>query len=158
MTHHPLPIKLARRFVGTEHRHNPVLHAARWAIAAYEGDRLVGVVLVGNVVAKGLRHPRRAEVVRLATDGTDNACSYLYGVAARVARAMGVWSLKTYTLKDESGASLRAVGAKWEKDVPAKEWSRPSRPRTTKHRIADRQRWELLHETAHLCDAQRAAA
>jgi hypothetical protein len=146
-----MPIKEARRFVGEEHRHNPVIHAARWAVAAFLGGRLVGVVMVGNVVAKALRHPRRAEVVRLATDGTRNACSYLYGVAARVARAMGIWSLKTYTLICESGASLRAIGAKDEGPVRRQEWGRPSRPRVTKHTIAPRRRWELLHESAHLC-------
>jgi hypothetical protein len=152
-----MPIKHAKRFVGAEHRHNPAINAARWAIAAYLGGQLVGVVMVGNVVARMLQHPRRAEVVRLATDGTDNACSYLYGVAIAVSRAMGIWSLKTYTLTEESGSSLRAVGAKLDGDVRPEEWDRPGRRRTTKHTIAPRQRWELLHESAHRCDHEHAA-
>ena len=157
LSHQPIPIRLARQFVGQEHRHNPEIHAARWAMAAYLGAHIVGVVMVGNVVPRLLRHPRRAEVVRLATDGTANACSYLYGVAARIARAMGIWSLKTYTLISESGASLRAVGAKLEHQVAAQSWDRPKRRRDDKHTIAPRQRWELLHETAHLCAAQAAS-
>ena len=50
------------------------------------------------------------EVVRVATDGTPNACSFLYGNAARIARLMGFRRIITYTLDNESGASLRAVG------------------------------------------------
>jgi len=157
LTHHPMPIKEARKFVGEEHRHNPVIHAARWAVVAYLGQQLVGVVMVGNVVARMLRHPRRAEVVRLATDGTPNACSYLYGVACRTSRAMGIWSLKTYTLASESGASLRAVHAKNEGQVSAESWDRPSRARSDKHTIAPRIRWELLRDTSHLCDDKEAA-
>jgi hypothetical protein len=32
---------------------------------------------------------RTAEVTRLCTDSVKNGCSFLYGAAARVARAMG---------------------------------------------------------------------
>lgn len=155
--HRPMPIKEARRFVGAEHRHNPNIHAARWSLAAFQDGQLVGVVMVGNPVARMLKHPRRAEVVRCATDGTPNACSYLYGAASRVSRAMGIWSLKTYTLMSEPGDSLRAVGAKDDGPVAAESWDRPSRRRSDKHTIAPRRRWELLHESAHLCDEGKAA-
>lgn len=156
LTHRPIPLKDAGRFVGKEHRHNKAMHAARWALACFAGERLVGVVVVGNCVARMLLHPRRFEVVRLATDGTPNACSYLYGAAIRTARAMGVWSLKTYTLASEPGDSLRAVGAKDEGEVEDRSWNRPSRPRTDKHTRGARRRWELLHETAHLCTGAAA--
>lgn len=147
----PIALKHAAKFIGVEHRHNKVMGIQRWALAAYDGQRLIGVVVVGNPNARMLKHPRRFEVTRLATDGTTDACSFLYGAATRVARAMGIWSLKTYTLLSESGASLRAVHAKDEGEVAAEEWGRPSRPRTTKHTIAPRRRWELLRDTADLC-------
>lgn len=51
-----------------------------------------------------------AEVSRLATDGTRNACSILYAAAARACDAMGFDSIQTYTLPEEGGASLRAAG------------------------------------------------
>ena len=52
------------------------------------------------------------EVTRLCTDGTKNACSFLYGKAARAAFALGYRRIGTYTLPDEGGASLRAAGWK----------------------------------------------
>ncbi len=39
-----------------------------------------------------------------------NACSFLYGAAARAAAAMGYKRIITYTLESENGASLRASG------------------------------------------------
>ena len=49
-----------------------------------------------------------------------------------------------------------AVGARCDGPVRAEEWDRPSRPRTTKHTVAPRLRWELLHESAHRCDGVAA--
>jgi hypothetical protein len=42
---------------------------------------------------------------------------------------MGYTKVITYTLKEESGASLRAVGAQVVSTVKPKEWNRPSRKR-----------------------------
>jgi hypothetical protein len=53
---------------------------------------------------------KTAEVTRLCTDGYINACSFLYGAAARVAKAMGYTKIITYILESENGASLRASG------------------------------------------------
>lgn len=69
------------------------------------------------------------EVTRCATDGTKNACSFLYGLATDVARALGFVAIITYTLKEEGGASLRALGW-WRDDLPesSHEWTnRPGR-------------------------------
>lgn len=144
----PIPIKRAKKFVGEEHRHHPAPNAARWCLAAYEGGKLIGVAMVGNTKARMLHDDRRQEVVRLATDGTRNACSFLYGASARVARAMGVLSLKTYTLEGEPGDSLRAVGAKDEGLTEGGEWARPSRARQAAANVGPKRRWELLHETS----------
>lgn len=118
----PLPIKLAKRFVGQEHRHHPHLVGAMWAIGAVLDGRLVGVAVVGYPKARGLlldplKEPPRLEVTRCATDGTRNACSFLYGRARRVMQVMGCGSGKTYTLVSESGASLKALGLKPEKRI-----------------------------------------
>ena len=50
------------------------------------------------------------EVNRLCTDGTKNACSMLYGAAARAARAMGYRKIITYILDTEHGASPERSG------------------------------------------------
>jgi hypothetical protein len=49
-------------------------------------------------------------VTRLCTDGTPNACSFLYGAAARAAKALGFRRIQTYILESEHGASLKASG------------------------------------------------
>lgn len=157
LTHRPIPIKRAKRFVGEEHRAHPKVHAARWCIAAYLGGQLVGVAMIGNTKARMLHDDQRQEIVRLATDGTRNACSFLYGRAARAARAMGVLSLKTYTDEDEPGDSLRAVGAKDEGLTDGGEWNRPSRSRAPVENPKRKRRWELLHETSWQLDAQAVA-
>lgn len=142
----PLSIREANRFVGVEHRHNQPVVGGRFALGAELDGRLVGVVIVGRTTARGLHLPRRAEVTRLATDGTRNACSFLYQRARRVVQAMGYTSLKTYTRTDESGASLRAIGACCEAEVRARSWAQhsKSRPRVDRSAPADRYRWELI--------------
>jgi hypothetical protein len=65
--------------------------------------------------------------VRIAE--TPNANSFLYGRMARIARLMGYRKIVTYTLAEERGASLKAVGAKVVGEVRPQEWSVPSRPR-----------------------------
>ena len=72
--------------------------------------RLAGVAIVGRPVSRYLDDGKTLEVNRLCTDGTKNACSFLYAAAARAARAMGYQRIITYTLDTEGGASLRAAG------------------------------------------------
>jgi hypothetical protein len=117
-----------------------------FALGAWKGDQLVGVVVVGRPVARVLQTGDRAEVTRLATDGTPNACSFLYQKAKRVAQAMGYRSLITYTRVDESGASLRAVGACCVAEVEARSWAKHSvsRPRGEAAAVVARRRWELM--------------
>src|ERR1035441_8056475 len=72
--------------------------------------KLVGVAIVGRPVARRLDDGETLEVTRLCTDGTPNACSFLYGACRRAAFALGYGRIGTYTLQDEGGASLRAAG------------------------------------------------
>ena len=71
---------------------------------------LVGVVVAGRPVARGLDDGFTCEVTRCCADGTKNACSMLYGAAARAARAMGYTKIVTYTLPQEGGSSIRGAG------------------------------------------------
>lgn len=145
----PLTIAAAKRFVGTEHRHHPVLVGGLWALGAVVDGHLIGVCVIGRPKARAFERnpvtePALGEVTRLATDGTHNACSFLYARARRVMQAMGYESVKTYTLASESGASLRALGLTPEARVRGRTWSCKSRPRTDKHPTQDKLRWELL--------------
>ena len=65
--------------------------------------------------------------LRTATDGYRNANSTLYGAAWRVAQAMGYRRLITYTQANESGASMRAIGATHVRHLPPRKgWAESS--------------------------------
>lgn len=150
LTHRPITLKAANRFVGIEHRHVGPVVGCKFALCAFQGDHMVGVVIVARTTAAGLHDDLRAEVTRLATDGTRNACSFLYQRARRVVQTMGYTSLKTYTRTDESGASLRAIGACCEAELEARSWAKSNkkRIRTDKSTPSRRYRWELLPKVA----------
>jgi hypothetical protein len=140
--HRRVEFEDAAAFVSEHHRHHtpPVGHL--FSIGAYEGDRLCGVVIIGRPVARGRQDGLTAEVTRLCTDGTKDACSFLYGCAARAALALGYRRIGTYTLNRESGASLRAAGWIVIAEVKGRSWDTPSRPRTDKHPTEDKLLWE----------------
>jgi hypothetical protein len=146
----PLGLKEANAFVGIEHRHNKKVPGAKFALGAELSGRLVGVVIVARTTARRLHSPLRAEVTRCCTDGTRNACSFLYQRARRVCQAMGYVSVKTYTRTDESGASLRAIGACCEAELKARSWAKSSkqRTRTDQSQPSARYRWELIRGAA----------
>ena len=114
----PIELKDANTFIGELHRHHKPVQGHRWSLAAYVGDVLVGVVTVGRPVARHGGKPIEVlEVTRLCTDGTKDACSFLYSAAARVGRLMGFKRIQTYILDTEPGTSLRAAG--WADEGPA---------------------------------------
>ena len=106
----PMGRDQANEIVKALHRHHPPVVGFKFALGCVDGSRLVGVAICGRPVARMLDDGWTLEVTRVATDGTRNACSKLYGAAWRVARAMGFCRLVTYTLDSESGASLRGAG------------------------------------------------
>ena len=99
----------ANAFVERVHRHHKRIQGHRFSIGAETASGLCGVAICGRPV--GGQHQRDwVEVVRLCTDGTKNACSLLYGAAARAAKALGYARIQTYILLDEPGVSLKASG------------------------------------------------
>lgn len=150
MKHAPISIRGANEYVARWHRHIHIVRGALFALDAYEHGAAepCGVVIVGRPKARRLQDGLTCEVVRLATDGTRDCCSFLYARARRAAQALGYRRCITYTLATEGGASLRAIGAKVSGAVVAASWDKPSRRRTDKHKPADRVRWELPMEGA----------
>jgi hypothetical protein len=138
----PCSISDAREFVYQFHRHHRPPVGGLFAIACADGDRVCGVAIVGRPVARALQDGFTAEVTRLATDETRNACSILYAASWRAARAMGYRRLLTYTLGTESGTSLRAAGWKMIGRTGGGSWSVPSRPRVDRHPLQEKIRWE----------------
>lgn len=109
----PLTLRAANEAVERWHRHHgvfpPGLDYFRIGCVDHAGE-LHGAAIVARPPNRNSDDGHTCEVVRCATDGTRNACSFLYGASARIAREMGFSRIITYTLDIESGASLRAVG------------------------------------------------
>jgi hypothetical protein len=140
----PIDFDEACAYVAQLHRHHepPVGH--KFSIGAAVGGQMCGVVMVGRPVAKGAQAwGWTAEVLRLCTDGTKNACSFLYAAAWRAARAMGYRRLITYTLNTEPGTSLEASGWKKVAETKGGSWDCESRPRVDKHPTQGKFRWEV---------------
>lgn len=108
----PITLRAANAYVAQYHRHNIPTNGHKWSLAVYDGDRLCGVAIAGQPVARRLDDGMTIEVRRVCTDGTHNACSALYGACARVAKEMGYARILTYTLATEPGTSLKASGWK----------------------------------------------
>ena len=106
----------ANAFVEMMHRHHKKAQGHRFSLGAINTATfdLCGVVIVGRPVG-GQRQKTWAEVTRLCTDGTANACSFLYGAAARAAKALGFRRIQTYILAEETGVSLKAAGWQFER-------------------------------------------
>lgn len=117
----------ANAFIGANHRHHKPVVGHRFSVGAESAGKLIGVVVVGRPVARMTDQKHVAEVTRLATDGTKNACSFLYAVAARAAQALAYTKIQTFILKSEPGTSLRAAGWTCEAPSAGGDWNRPSR-------------------------------
>jgi poly-gamma-glutamate capsule biosynthesis protein CapA/YwtB (metallophosphatase superfamily) len=118
----PLTLAQANQLVEQMHRHHKRVQGHRFSIAAVKDDRVIGAVIVGRPVARAVDQYAVAEVTRLVTDGTPNACSFLYSRAAQAARAMGFSKIQTYILEDESGITLKAAG--WTRELMTTEGHR----------------------------------
>ena len=140
----PLHLREANEFVANYHRHNLPTVGGKFAVGAAVDGKLVGVAIAGRPVARRLDDGKTLEVLRVCTDGSRNANSFLYGRVKRIAHLMGYEKVITYTLEEESGASLRAVGATVVSQVQPKEWSVPSRPRESQAVYGKAKvKWEL---------------
>lgn len=140
----PVTLREANAFVAQHHRHHRAVRGCIACVGVERGDALVGVAIVGRPVSRVLAaQGRTAEVTRLCSDGSRNACSMLYGAAWRAARALGYQRLITYTLAEEPGTSLRAAGWRFDGEAGGGSWSCPSRPRVDKAPTGVKHRWQI---------------
>jgi hypothetical protein len=133
LRHTRIELSDANAFVAEHHRHHKPVVGHRFSIGAVKGEQLVGVAIVGRPVARMRDDGQTVEVTRLCTDGTKDACSFLYGACARAAFALGFKQIGTYILATEPGTSLTAAGWRLIGETKGGSWSRPSRGRTDKH-------------------------
>ncbi len=106
----PVTQREAKDFVATHHRYNEAPIASVFQIGVEVDGELVGVAMAERPKARMSNDGYTLEVSRTCTTGHRNANSMLYGACSRAAKALGYRRLLTYTLPDESGASLKASG------------------------------------------------
>lgn len=142
----PCTLAEAQKFVRIHHRHHGPSLGGLFAVAVAKDEELpiCGVAMIGRPVARMLQDGFTAEVTRLCTDGTRNACSMLYGAAWRAARALGYRRLVTYILGTEKGTSLIAAGWHLIGEAGGGSWSVPSRPRENDHPLCRKIRYERV--------------
>lgn len=140
----PIGLREANAFVIAWHRHHGPVRGHKFSISVVDDEGCVrGVVIAGRPLARELDDGAHLEVLRVCTDGTPNACSMLYGAVRRAAKAMGYQpqDIITYTLEDESGASLRGAGWRYDALTRGGTWHRPSRARRDSHPTVRKVRW-----------------
>lgn len=146
----PVELREANDYIARHHRHHHPVVGHRFSVGAVDDSgTLRGVAVVGRPVARLVDHRTVLEVTRLATDGCPNACSALYGAAARVARELGYAAIQTYILDTETGASLRATGWRDEGLTGGGQWKHTDgKPRRTDQPIGLKRRYVKRFRTA----------
>lgn len=124
----PLSLKDANAFVAQYHRHHKPVAGHKFSLGCEKDDVLVGAAIVGRPVIRFLDDGQTLEVNRLCSTGERNVCSFLYGAAARAAKALGYSRIITYTLESEPGTILRAAGWKCAGSAGGLRWTGKRKP------------------------------
>lgn len=135
-------LREANAFVLAHHRHHKAVRGHKFSLGAVAEGIIVAVCIVGRPVARMNDDGETVEITRLASLGTRNACSFLYGAARRAAFALGYKRIITYILDTEPGTTLRAAGFRLIGKRGGGSWSRASRPRVDTHPTQLKLLWE----------------
>lgn len=139
----PITFKEAKEFVDKYHRHHVAPQGYKFAVAATDGEIILGVAIAGRPVSRYRDDGKTLEVTRLCVKkGYKNLCSLLYSKVSHIAKEMGYKSLITYTLQEESGKSLLASGFNLLGSNRGGSWNSKSRRRTDKHPVMAKNIWE----------------
>jgi hypothetical protein len=140
----PLSLKEANELVKNWHRHHKPTVGYKFAIGCEHEEQLIGAAIVGRPVSREINYRKVTEVTRLVTDGTKNACSFLYSACARTAKGMGYRRIQTYILDSELGTSLRAAGWIFDGMTAGGDWNHSKAnagTRRTDQPMCRKQRW-----------------
>ena len=130
----PITLKEACAYVDRHHRHNAAPRFHKFSVCLRTADETepVGVAIASTPKARHQMDGVTLEINRCCSDPRyADTCSRLYALAIRAGRELGYQRFLTYTLPEESGSSLKAVGFQFDGVVPASTsgWDSPSRPR-----------------------------
>jgi hypothetical protein len=144
----PVSFAEAKEFIRIHHRHCDPPVGWKYGAALFNGRELIGVVTAGRPVSRVLAAKRCIEVTRVCVKDlrphalVANACSMLYGYACREAFERGYNRVVFYTMRHESGASLRAAGFSPVATSRGGSWSRRGRRREDRKAPGPKVRWE----------------
>ncbi len=153
----PCSLRKANDFVEAFHRHNlrTSRDGGKFAVAVANGPDIVGVAIVGNPLSATFMDGFTAEVLRACVlpSAPRNCNSLLYGACRRIWFEMGGSKILTYTLTDESGASLRGAGwnlADTNKGHSTENWGKKDHLRRIEQTIyaKAKHRWEATNANA----------
>lgn len=159
----PCSLRKANDFVEVHHRHNlrTSRDGGKFAVAVASGPQVVGIAIVGNPLSASLMDGYTAEVLRACVlpDAPRNCNSLLYGACRRIWFEMGGAKIVTYTLTEESGASLRGAGwtlADTIKGHSTTTWGKSDHLRRKTQAILgqSKHRWEAINPHATHCEIE----
>ena len=145
----PITLQEASVYIDQHHRHNagPKFHKFSLCLRVPGESEPVGVAVASTPKARHQMDGETLEINRCCADPRyADVCSCLYARAIRIGREMGYRRFLTYTLPEESGSSLRAVGFQPDgvTKVSGSGWDSPSRPRSTdRYPAGEKTRWVL---------------
>jgi hypothetical protein len=143
----PITLQEASAYIDRCHRHNagPKFHKFSICLRVPGEPEPVGVAVASTPKARHQMNGETLEINRCCTDPRyADVCSCLYARTIRIGREMGYRRFLTYTLPEESGSSLRAVGFQPDGVTKASTagWDSPSRPRNTaQYPAGEKIRW-----------------
>lgn len=140
----PIPLWQANNFVKKYHRHSCPVVGNKFSVGALKDNILIGVGIAGRPVARYLDNGLTLEILRVCTNGTKNANSFIYSSIKKIGLAMGYEKIITYTLEEESGISLKAINARKVAFCRSQEWGHKKRKRKSQEVYKKAKiRWEL---------------
>lgn len=143
----PITLQEAGAYIDRHHRHNagPKFHKFSVCLRVPGEPEPVGVAVASIPKARHQMDGETLEINRCCADARyADVCSALYARSIRIGRELGYRRFLTYTLPDESGSSLRAVGFQPDgvTKASANGWDSPSRPRSTdRYPSGEKIRW-----------------
>jgi hypothetical protein len=110
----PISLRDANAFVARLHRHHKPDRGCKFVTSVVANAQVVGVAVVGRPKSRMTQtnEPLTAEITRVCTDGTANACSMLYGACRKAAFAVGYTRVITFVLPEEGGGVASRCGVR----------------------------------------------
>lgn len=145
----PCSKEKAGEFITALHRHHLPLDFGSYSLAVCDPvGRVHGVCIVGRTTTQHIDDGWTLEVRRVCTDGHPNACSALYAASWKFVHALGYRRLISYTLPEEGGASLRAIGWHRVDNVGGNSWAHRNTRGYDIHPVGKKVRWEISVSSA----------